>query len=148
MDFIKALPKSDGHTVIMIVVDRLTKYAHFILVKHPDTALTIAHLFLDHIVKLHGMPSTIVTDRDTIFVSNFWRVIQTVQGNTSFEHGVPPSVRWPDREGEPMSRDVPSLLSAGFTKDMETMVAASRTMVQLIISQFNWLHSFQSSVWV
>jgi hypothetical protein len=73
MDFIEALPKSEGHTVILVVVDRLTKFAHFILVKHPYTGNTIAHLFLDLVVKLHGMPSTIVSDRDTVFVSNFWK---------------------------------------------------------------------------
>lgn len=73
MDFIEALPKSEGHTVILVLVDRLTKYAHFIAVKHPYTAATITHLFLDHVVKLHGMPSTIVSDRDTVFVSSFWK---------------------------------------------------------------------------
>lgn len=73
MDFIEALPKSKGHTVILVVVDKFTKFAHFIPVRHPYTAMTIAQLFLDNIVKLHGLPTTIVTDRDTIFVSNFWR---------------------------------------------------------------------------
>lgn len=56
MDFIEALPKSQGHTVILVVVDRLSKYAHFIPVKHPYTAMSIAQIFLDNIVKLHGMP--------------------------------------------------------------------------------------------
>jgi len=54
-------------------VDRLTKYAHFLPVKHPYTAATIAQLFMDHVVKLHGLPASIVSDRDTIFVSHFWR---------------------------------------------------------------------------
>jgi hypothetical protein len=71
MDFIKGLPKSEGYTVIMVIVDRLNKYAHFIPVKHPYTASSIAQLFLDNIVKLHGMPQSIVLDRDTIFVSFF-----------------------------------------------------------------------------
>lgn len=73
MDFIEGLPKSNGFSVILVIVDRLTKYAHFIPVKHPYTTASIAQLFLDHIVKLHGLPSTIVTDRDTIFLSNFWK---------------------------------------------------------------------------
>lgn len=71
MDFIEALPKSDGYSVILVVVDRLTKYAHFLPVKHPYTAISIAKLFLDNIVKLHGLPKSIVSDRDPIFVSHF-----------------------------------------------------------------------------
>lgn len=73
MDFIEGLPKSEGYSVIMVIVDRLTKYAHFIPVKHPYTAATIAQLFMDTVVKLHGLPSSIVTDRDTICVSYFWK---------------------------------------------------------------------------
>jgi len=60
MDFIEGLPKSEGYSVIMVVVDRLTKYAHFIPVKHPYTATSIAQLFMDTVVKLHGLPSSIV----------------------------------------------------------------------------------------
>jgi len=73
LDFIEGLPKSEGFFVIMVVVDRLTKFAHFIPVKHPYTAPTIAKTFLDNIVKLHGMPHSIVSDRETIFVSTFWK---------------------------------------------------------------------------
>lgn len=71
MDFVEGLPKSDSYSVIVVVVDRLTKYAHFLPTKHPYTASMIAKLFLDTIVKLHGLPKTIVSDRDPIFLSNF-----------------------------------------------------------------------------
>jgi hypothetical protein len=73
MDFIKGLPKSEGYSVILVVVDRFTKFAHFLPVKHPYTAIIIAQLFLDNIVKLHGLLQSIVTDKDTIFVSQFWK---------------------------------------------------------------------------
>ena len=73
MDFVLGLPKSPGYSVILVVVNRLTKFAHFVAVKHPYTASSIAELFLDNIAKLHGLPQSIVTYRDTIFVSTFWR---------------------------------------------------------------------------
>ena len=56
-----------------MVVDRLIKYAHFIPLKHLYTALSVAQAFLDNIYRLHGLPSTIVSDRDTIFISHFWK---------------------------------------------------------------------------
>lgn len=72
MDFIEGLPKSEGYSVILVVVDRFTKYAHFIPVKHPYTAKYIASLVFDHVVKLHGLPKMVVSDRDRIFTSHFW----------------------------------------------------------------------------
>jgi hypothetical protein len=81
MDFIEGLQKSEGHNVILVVVDRLTKFAHFIPVKHPYSAATIAQLFMDNVVKLHGLPNSIVSDRDTIFISHFWEgFVQALSG--------------------------------------------------------------------
>ena len=61
-------------------MDLLTKYAHFIALAHPYTALTVAQFFLDHIYRLHGLPKSIVSDRDPIFVSTFWRELFRLQG--------------------------------------------------------------------
>lgn len=75
MDFIEKLPLSDGKDTIMVVVDRLTKFAHFITLSRPFSATTVAHVFLEQIFKLHGLPASIVSDRDTIFTSIFWQTI-------------------------------------------------------------------------
>jgi hypothetical protein len=64
MDFIEGLPLSTGHSVILVVVDRFTKYSHFFPLKHPYSAASVAQVFLDNIVKLHGIPQSIISDRD------------------------------------------------------------------------------------
>lgn len=75
IDFIEGLPKSRGNDVILVVVDRLTKYAHFIPLSHPYNVQKVANIFMDHIIKLHGPPTVIVSDRDPIFTSKLWNEI-------------------------------------------------------------------------
>ena len=72
MDFIIGLPKSEGKSVIMVVVDRLTKYAHFLALSCPFKVSTASIAFMETIQKLHGNPKIIVSDRDPIFTGNFW----------------------------------------------------------------------------
>ena len=71
MDFIQGLPKNGGKTVILVVVDRLSKYHHFCALIPPYTTSSIAQIFMDKIFLLHGIPSSIVSDRNTTFTSHF-----------------------------------------------------------------------------
>ena len=73
LDFIEGLPLSKGCNCILVVVDKFSKYAHFIPLTHPFTALQIDKQFMNNIFKLHGMPSTLISDRDKIFTSNLWQ---------------------------------------------------------------------------
>jgi hypothetical protein len=67
LDFVKGLPRSNKFDTILLVVDKLNKYGHFIPLSHPYTALQVAQVFVDQIYKLHGLPIKIVSDRDIIF---------------------------------------------------------------------------------
>ena len=70
VDFIDGLPKVHGKSVILTVVDPFSKYAHFIALSHPYTSASVARAFFEGIVRLHGFPNSIVSDRDPVFTSN------------------------------------------------------------------------------
>jgi hypothetical protein len=73
MDFIVGLPKSGNKSIIMVFVDHLSKYSHLSVIQHPFTASTMAQIFMDHVFKLHGMPHSIISNRDPTFTSNVWQ---------------------------------------------------------------------------
>jgi hypothetical protein len=80
MDFIVGLPKLGNKSIIMVVVDRLSKYAHFCALQHSFTTSIMAQLFMDRVLKLHGMTHSIVSDHDPTFTSNFWQELFKLQG--------------------------------------------------------------------
>lgn len=64
----------------MVVVDKFSKYAHFIPLSHPFTAFQVALVFMDAIFKLHGLPVAMISDRDKVFTSNLWQTLFKITG--------------------------------------------------------------------
>lgn len=79
MDFISGLRKSLHYDTILVVVDWLTKYSHFIPLTHPYTANDVAAAVVNHVLKLHGFPKT-VSDRDKLFMSHFLQELFKLSG--------------------------------------------------------------------
>ena len=76
MDFVFSLPRTrEGHDGIWVIVDRLTKSAHFLPVGKKYKLDNLAELYVNEIVRLHGVPESIVSDRDPRFASRFWRAL-------------------------------------------------------------------------
>ena len=90
MDFVSGLPlMQKKHDSVWVIIDRLTKLAHFIPVRIDYSMDRLAELYVDEIVRLHGVPLSIVSDRDPRFMSRFWKELQSALGtrlnfNTAF----------------------------------------------------------------
>src|ERR1044072_1847164 len=72
MDFTDKLPTSHDTYATWVVIDRMSKYAHFIPLAHPYTASTLAEIFIKEVYRLHGAPANIVSNRDPLFTRKFW----------------------------------------------------------------------------
>ncbi|GJR76406.1 ty3-gypsy retrotransposon protein [Tanacetum coccineum] len=141
MDCIEALPPSQGKTVLFVVIDRLTKYAHFIPMSHLFTASQVAQVFMGNVYKLHGMPNTIVSDRDKIFINQFWQSLFKVmlvqlnlstayhpqtdgqtEYNTNFHssaHTTPFEIVY----GQPPNLHLPYIASTTYVEEMDRAIA-------------------------
>ncbi|GJT74256.1 putative reverse transcriptase domain-containing protein [Tanacetum coccineum] len=81
IDFVAKLPKtSNGHDTIWVIVDRLTKSAHFIPTRATDSMETLTRLYIKEIVSRHGVPISIISDCDSRFISKFWKSLQNALG--------------------------------------------------------------------
>jgi hypothetical protein len=81
MDFVVGLPRPPhGKDAIWVVIDRLTNVAHFIPMKQTSSAADLVPLYINEVVRLHGVPKSIVSDRDSKFVSKFWQCLHNAMG--------------------------------------------------------------------
>lgn len=80
MEFMEGLPKVGSKSVILLALDRFSKSAYFIALRHPYLAETVAAAFFSDIVRLHVLPSSIVSDRDPVFTSTFWTTLFKLLG--------------------------------------------------------------------
>ena len=81
MNFVLGLLQtSKGHIAVWVVVDRLTKLAHFLAMKTTDSLSTLSHLYVAEIVRFHGVTLSVVSNQDPHFVSSFWRGFQVAMG--------------------------------------------------------------------
>jgi hypothetical protein len=82
MDFITGLPEAEGSNAMWVIVDRLTKMAHFVTCKDTMGPKDLAEGFIAHIVRTHGLPNNIISDRGLLFTSKFWKQIMEAMGTT------------------------------------------------------------------
>jgi len=114
MDFITGLPPANGSKVILVVVDRLSKSAHFGALPGSFTTSKVAELFVSLVVHHHGFPRSIVSDRDPVFISNFWRKLFELSGTKlSMSSAYHPQT---DGQSEVVNRGLEQYLRA-FTQD-------------------------------
>ncbi|MCO5597615.1 hypothetical protein L7F22_051695 [Adiantum nelumboides] len=136
MDFIFYLPRTQsGHDGIWTIIDRFSKQAHFVLVKKTVKPDHLARLFVTHIFRLHGMPETIVSDRDPRFTSLFWKAIwENIGMRLQFSSSFHPQT---DRQSEIANSVVLDLLKS-YISDQKTQWERYLPLVEFA---YNTIHS-------
>lgn len=111
-----------GKTTILVIVDRLSKFAHFIALTHPFTAKGVAVAFIENVHKLYCMPKVIVCDRDVVFTSEFGKEVWSLQGSPLHF-----STSFPQTDGqiEVVNRCLETSLSVFALTSLMTVQAAS-----------------------
>ncbi|WVZ49976.1 hypothetical protein U9M48_001282, partial [Paspalum notatum var. saurae] len=139
MDFVTGLPKTKrGNDAIWVIVDRLTKTAHFIPVRTTHGGAKLAQLYIENVVRLHGIPSRIVSDRGTQFTSNFWKSLHEALGtNLDFSSAYHPQT---DGQTERVNQVMEDMLRAcvlTYGKDWES---------SLPYAEFSYNNGYQASL--
>jgi hypothetical protein len=139
MDFITRLPKiGKQHDSIMVVVEKLTKATHFILLKTTHKAIDVTDVFVKEITRLHGIPKTIVSDRDPKFTSNLWKgLFKGFRTNLNFSTTYHPES---DGQTERVNRVIDDMLR------MYVMEKPSKWEDYLHLVEFTYNNGYQVSL--
>jgi hypothetical protein len=132
MNFVEGFPKAGGKSVILTVMDRFSKYAHFIPLGHSYSATTVAKAFFDQVVWLHGIPLSIVSDRDPVFTS-MTGALPSLRYSATHELRFLATDRWPVGGNKQGDHDVSSLPRRRQTEDMAAMASLSGVLLQYLV---------------
>ena len=149
MDLITQLPRTAaGHDAIVVFVDKLSKMVHFAPTTTTVSAPQLARLFFDSVVRQHGVPLSIVSDRDARFTSVFWRALwQQLGHSTGHEHCLPSTDRWTDRESQSYTGGHAASVCQLSTDRLGQASDRSRDRIQQQRASIDWLLSLLPQLW-
>ena len=143
MDFVEGLPESEGYDTIMVVVDSLTKFSHFVPLCHPFTAAKVARAFWESMrPALHRLGS-----RQDFYQRHVAGTSRPRWHQAPLHYGVTPPNRQPEQTGQPVPRDVPQVRHPRPAQAMAQMAHCPVVLVQFIPSLVVELFTLQGSLW-